>query len=93
MNNSSTLTKTWDYAPSTVVSRFYRPPGSRELVFGNSIPGPIVDIDKKTGKPIDSSAARRGKIFSGIMALVGPIHTMYSRSLLLSARKVMSVLH
>ena len=73
-------------------SRFYRPPGSRELVFGNSIPAPNVAIDKKTNKPIKSSEALRKTAFSGIMALVGPLHTMYSRSLLLSAKKVMTVL-
>ena len=34
---------------------------------------------------------KRG-MFAGIMALVGPLHTMYSRSLLISAQKVMTVL-
>ena len=80
------LNKKLDIALTSTVtsSRFYRPPGTRELVFGNSIPAPS---DKKT-----NTAALKRASFTGIMALVGPLHTMYSRSLLVSAQKMMTVL-
>ena len=85
------LEKKCDCAVTSTVtsSRFYRPPGTRELVFGNSIPAPR---DKKTKEPVNASAGLKRASFAGIMALVGPLHTMYSRSLLLSAQKVMTVL-
>ena len=82
------LNKKLDIALTSTVtsSRFYRPPGTRELVFGNSIPAPG---DKK---PASATAALKRASFTGIMALVGPLHTMYSRSLLVSAQKMMTVL-
>ena len=74
-------------------SRFYRPPGTLQLVFGNSIPSPQVTIDKKTNQPeTNASIMLKRGTFAGVMALVGPLHTMYSRSLLISAQKVMTVL-
>lgn len=82
----------WKAAGFRGYTWFYRPPGSRELVFGNSIPAPNFAIDKKTDTPAKAFASLKKASFAGIMALVGPFHTMYSRSLLLSAQKIMFVL-
>ena len=74
--------------------RFYRPPGSRLLVFGNSIPAPLkVSFCQETKKPVDNSSAVKMAAFAGVMALASPFHAMYSRSLLLSTMRRLSVLH
>lgn len=83
----------WKAAGFRGYTWFHRPPGTLQLVFGNSIPSPQVTIDKKTNQPeTNASIMLKRGTFAGVMALVGPLHTMYSRSLLISAQKVMTVL-